>query len=338
MLGAARPWAQTKNGVVLDKRLLCRRWRGVATISLMDPIQSPAQGPAEPASNPLRSRMLEHDLLRVFIAVVDYGGYTAAAQMLNRTQAAVSQQIRRLEESAQVALFQHPRRTVQLTEQGVTLLGYARRLVSLNDEALSSLRSDEISGRVRIGANNFYATTILPPLLAEFCAQHPEVQIEMHTGVAADMEKRLGSTFDLAINIHETGKGRGTLLRRAQACWVTSLHHSPHRQTPVPLALLPQGSLMRTWAIAALAEVRRPWHLAQESSNIAALEAATMAGLAVGVFHLTHIPTDKLRVLTEEDGFPALPVADVCLETAERYLPKAAVKLHEFLRGVLVGA
>ena len=76
------------------------------------PNDTPAQRAG--ATNPLRTRVLEHDLLRVFVAVVDYGGYTAAAQFLHRTQAAVSQQIKRLEESAQTALFQHPRRTVQL--------------------------------------------------------------------------------------------------------------------------------------------------------------------------------------------------------------------------------
>lgn len=286
--------------------------------------------------NPLRNRVLEHDLLRVFVAVVDYGGYTAAANVLHRTQAAVSQQIKRLEEAAQVALFQHPRRAVQLTEQGRILLDYARRLVALNDEALGSLRSDDVTGKVRIGANNYYAITILPPLLAQFCKAYPEVQIEMHTGVAADMEKRLGHTFDLVINVHPVGTGSGHLLRREQLHWITSREESPHRRNPLPLAQLPHGSLVRELAIAELGRVGRRWHLAQESSNIAALEASALAGLAVTVFQRSSITSPKLRVLTEADGLPGLPQIDVRMETAERYLPRAAVKLHEYLLKALL--
>ena len=295
-----------------------------------------AHTPANEALSRLRGRVLEHELLRVFVAVVDCGGYTAAGQVLHRTQAAISQQIKRLEEAAQAALFQHPRREVQLTEQGQVLLEYARRLIALNDEALGSLRSDDVTGKVRIGANNYYATTILPPLLARFCKAYPEVQIEMHTGVAADMSRRLGHAFDLVINVHAAGSGTGHLLRREQLHWVASATDSPHQRDPLPLALLPHGALTRDYAIAALGKIGRAWHLAQETSNIAAMEACAAAGLAVAVFQRSSIHSPHLCFLTEADGLPVLPQVDIRLETAERYLPRAAVKLHEFLLQTLV--
>ena len=153
----------------------------------------------------LRIRVLEHDLLRVFLAVVDSGGYTSAGQLLHRTQAAISQQIRRLEDAAQVALFEHPRRSVRLTQEGQVLVEYARRLIALNDEALASLHSGDIAGRVRIGASNYYATHVLPSLLAEFSRAHPSVEVEMHTGLAADMQEGLGSNYDILINGHPAG-------------------------------------------------------------------------------------------------------------------------------------
>ncbi len=294
--------------------------------------------PASDSLNRLRGRVLEHELLRVFVAVVDCGGYTAAGQVLHRTQAAISQQIKRLEEAAQAALFQHPRREVKLTEQGHVLLDYARRLIALNDEALGSLRSDEVVGRVRFGANNFYATTVLPPLLASFCKSYPEVQIEMHTGVAADMAQRLGHTFDLLINVHPAGAGTGHLLRREQLHWVASATDSPHMRDPLPLALLPHGALTRDYAIATLGKAGRAWHLAQETTNIAAMEASAAAGLAVAVFQRSSVHSPLLRVLTDADGLPSLPQVDVRLETAERYLPRAAVKLHEYLLRMLLPA
>jgi DNA-binding transcriptional LysR family regulator len=282
-------------------------------------------------SAPLRNRVLDHDLLRAFVAVVDCGGFTAAANVLHRTQAAVSLQIKRLEEAVSVALLQHPRRTVQLTHEGQLLVEYARRMLALNDEALSAVRSDEVSGRIRLGANNYFATVVLPPLLARFWKAHPEVQIELHTGVSADMETRLGSTYDLTINVYPKGGGEGELVMEQEPLWVTARQDSPDAFSPLPLALLPRGSLFREWAIGALAERKRPWRIVHESTNIAAMEAVVVAGLAVSVFQRLSVDFDRLRQLTPAEGFPALPRADVRLCAAERYLPRAATRLYEFL-------
>ena len=289
-----------------------------------------------PPGNPdalhaLRGRVLEHDLLRVFLAVVDSGGYTAAGQLLHRTQAAISQQVRRLEEAAQVALFEHPRRLVQLTPEGRVLVEYARRMMALNEEALAGLRSGEVAGRVRIGANNHYATHVLPRLLAEFSRLHPGVQVEMHTGVAADMQERLGGSYDIVINIHPAGLGAGHLLRREQLHWVTALHDAPCLIDTVPMAFLPQGSLLRSLAVAALGRAGRSWRVVHESSNVASLAAAAASGWAVSVFQRSSIDAAQLRVLGADDGMPALPEIDVRIEVAQRYLPRAAVELHRYL-------
>lgn len=276
----------------------------------------------------LRTRALDHDLLRAFVAVVDYGGYTAAATGLHRTQAAVSHQIKRLEDAVQAALFRHPRRAVQLTAEGEILLDYARRLIVLNDQALGSLRSDELGGKVRVGANHFYATNVLPRLLARFARDYPDILVELHTGVAADMVKRLGSVFDLAINVHEEGSGNGRLIRDAPVHWVAARDAVLPAGEPVPVALLPGGSLLRRWALEALARSGTPWRLVHESSNVCALQACVEAGLAVSVLPVFSI--GRLRVLDGE-GFGELPVVQVRLEKAERYLSRAAIRLHDFL-------
>lgn len=296
-----------------------------------------AEASVRTSQSPVRTRVLEHDLLRVFVTVVDYGGFTAAAMVLNRTQAAVSLQIKRLEETVQAPLLQHPRRTVQLTRQGEVLLEYARRMLSLNDEALSAVRGDGLAGRVRIGAINNYASRILPPLLAEFCELHPEVQIEVHTGVAAEMDRKLGSTYDLIINISPEGQGgEGIKLSSQQPVWVTSARHSPQNREPLPLAVLPNGSLFRKFALEALAQQGRAWHPAHESTNLAALVAAVEAGLAVAVLLSEAVNFDRLRELTDAEGFPRLPRADVLLRSADRYLSRATVELREFLLARLV--
>lgn len=275
-----------------------------------------------------RNRVLDPDLLKAFIAVVDYGGYTAAAQVLNRSQAAVSQQIKRLEEVVQIALLQHPRHDVRLTEQGLIMLDYARRLVALNNEALGSLNPDNLTGKVRIGANSHYAVTVLPPLLVRFCKEHPEVQLELHTGTTADMRRQLGHAFDIVISHQLLGTREGQLLRRAQVLWLTAEEESPHRSDILPVGLLPRGSLLRDIVIDVLGKAGRPWNLLQESSNDAALIASAAAGLTVIV---GTVPPSHLRVLTEKDGMPPLPQIETRMETAQRYMPRAAVRLHEFL-------
>jgi DNA-binding transcriptional LysR family regulator len=301
----------------------------------LHPQPSPLEVSENESLDHLRGRVLEHDLLRVFVAVVDSGGYTAAGQLLHRTQAAISQQIRRLEEAVRAPLFEHPRRMVRLTSQGRILLEYARRLIALNDEALASLRSDEVAGRVRIGANNHYATHILPKLLADFSRRHPGVQVELHTGVAADMQERLGGSYDILINVHPAGLGSGVLLRREQLHWVTSHADSPDQSDPLPVAFLPQGSLLRSMAVASLGRAGRSWRVVQESSNIASLMAAVASGWAVSVFQRSSIDPIQMRVLGEADGMPALPMIDVRLEVAQRYLSRAAVELHRFLMAAL---
>ena len=95
--------------------------------------------------------LLDLDLLRAFIAVVESDGFTAAAGRLHRTQSAISMQIARLEELTERRLLQRGRRGVAPTAEGTTLLGYARRMLALNDEAVGELRGNATTGNVRIG-------------------------------------------------------------------------------------------------------------------------------------------------------------------------------------------
>ncbi|MFM9925684.1 LysR substrate-binding domain-containing protein [Variovorax sp. H27-G14] len=280
----------------------------------------------------LRGRLLAPELLRAFVAVVECNGYTPAAHYLHRTQAAISQQISRLEDCIGFDLFDPPKRQLKLSEQGKVLLGYARQLLALNNEAMDKLRPGVVSGSVRMGATNYYATTVLPSLLAEFSNLYPAIHIDLQVGVAEQMQRKLGPAFDLTINAFQGGQGHGILLRKDQAVWATSMQAAAHGKTPVPLALLPQGSLLRRWAQEALTQAGRRWVVVQESSSVEVLKASVLAGLAVGVFHEATVGTVAgLRTLTPEEGFPALPCSEMWLNRANRELPRAAKCLHEFL-------
>ncbi len=124
----------------------------------------------------MNTRDLSPELLRAFVAVVDGGGFTRAAYRLNSTQSTVSQ---RLEERLGVCLMQRNTRGLALTERGELMLGYARRLLALNDEALSALEQTHLRGRVRLGSTQEVANGGLADLLARFTRLHPDVELEM---------------------------------------------------------------------------------------------------------------------------------------------------------------
>ena len=272
---------------------------------------------------------LDPDLLKAFVAVADHRSFTRAATALNRTQSAVSMQIKRLEERLGTELFHRTKVNVDLSLAGEGLLGYARRILLLNDEAVGHLQQHKVEGRVRLGVMDDYGSFVVPPVLASFVAAYPRIHIEMETGLTARMPERLGEDFDLVIAMHPEGQGGGELLRREQAVWATAVSHSVESQDPLPIALYPQGCLFRQWATEALDASGRPWRLAFVSHSLAAVESIAAQGLAVTVVKSGTFPP-RLRALSERDGMPRLPAADIRLHRAAG-LPRAAGLLADHI-------
>ncbi|WP_422098872.1 LysR family transcriptional regulator [Variovorax sp.] len=259
---------------------------------------------------------LDPELLKAFVAVADHRSFTRAATALNRTQSAVSMQIKRLEERLGTALFHRTKVNVDLSLAGEGLLGYARRILLLNDEAVGHLQQHKVEGRVRLGVMDDYGSVVVPPVLASFVAAYPRIHIEMETGLTARMPERLGEDFDLVIAMHPEGQGGGELLRREQAVWATAVSQSVESQDPLPVALYPQGCLFRQWATEALDASGRPWRLAFVSHSLGAVESIAAQGLAVTVVKSGTFPP-RLRALSERDGMPRLPGADIRLHRAK---------------------
>src|SRR3954470_22090184 len=186
---------------------------------------------------------LDPDLLRAFLAVADHRSFTRAAVVLNRTQSAVSMQIKRLEDRLGAELFNRTKANVDLSSAGEGLLGYARQILALNEEAFGALAERKIEGVVRLGVMDDYGTCVVPPLLASFLAGYPRIHVEMETGLTASMPARLGEAYDVVIAMHPVGRGDGEFLRREQAVWATSTTHAVEQQEPLPVALYPQGCL-----------------------------------------------------------------------------------------------
>lgn len=277
--------------------------------------------------------VLDPDLLRAFVAVADHRSFTRAASALNRTQSAVSMQVKRLEERLQAKLFHRSTSSVDLSAAGEGLLGYARRILSLNAEAVGRVREHGTDGRVRLGVMDDYGTLIVPPLLKDFIANYPLIHVEMETGLTSSMTDRLGEAYDLVIAMHPEGRGDGELLRTEQAVWAASASHRVEELDPLPVALYPQGCLFRSWAMQALDQANRPWRLAFVSHSLSAVEAIAAQGLAVTVVKAGTFPP-TLRRLTVRDGMPRLPRAEIRLHRAQN-LSRAASLLADHLVAAL---
>lgn len=277
---------------------------------------------------------LEPVLLSAFVAVAERRSFTGAALALHRTQSAVSLQVKRLETRLGVELFRRTTTSVTITPAGESLLGYARRLLTLGEEAVGQVLQSEIEGRVRLGVMEDYGATIVPPLLASFARSFPRVQVEMETGLTSAMPERLGSDFDLVVAMHgrnarADGPDPGTLLRVEEPVWVTSPNWTVAEDGAVTLAVARPGCLFRAWATEALETSGRKWRIAFVSQSQAAVLSVVAEGLAVSVVKAGICPPG-LRRLTARDGWPELPMAEIRLHRAPR-LDRAARHLGDHL-------
>lgn len=276
---------------------------------------------------------LDPDLLKAFLAVAEQRSFTRAARLLNRTQSAVSVQIRRLEERLGTRLFQRTRSGVVTTAGGNDLLLYARRLLDLNAEAVNALRARKSDAVVRLGVMDDYGTMVVPPLLAQFAQEHPAIRVEIETGLTATMPARLGDAYDLVVAMHPTGRGDGELLRREQAIWAAVESYPVRARGTLPLALYPRGCLFRQWAADALDAAGIAWRLAFVGGTSAAVEAIAAQGLAITVVKAGIVPA-RLCALSERDGLPPLPAADIRLHRARNPSRPATLLADHLRRGI----
>jgi len=257
--------------------------------------------------------MIDVDQLRTFIAIAETGSFTKAAEVVNKTQSAVSMQMKRLEERIERPIFARDGRASKLTEDGQRLLDYARRIVKLNMETLAAFSDAELTGRVRLGVPDDYADRYLPEIMARFSRAYPGVELTVICEPSVDLLDRIDANeIDLAIVTNCETKRASETFRRERLLWVTSNRHPTHLEERLPLALGRPTCSWRRIAVERLEAVGRPHRILFSSSNAGAVAAAVLSGLAVSVFAESGL-RPGMRVLTSADGFPELPACRVGL-------------------------
>ncbi len=256
---------------------------------------------------------LDVDLLKTFLAIADYGSFTRAAEEVNKTQSAVSMQMKRLEETVGSPLFAKDGRMSRFTPDGERLIDYARRIAAINDEAIFAFTKPELTGTIRFGTPDDYADRFLPEILARFARTHPLVTVDVECLSSSILFERVKrGEMDLSLVTHSLEVMTDEPVRREKLVWVTSLRHCAHVAEILPLAVSHGGCEWRGIVLNSLDRQNRKYRVAYSTPNSNAINAAVLQGLAVGaVPELCVRP--GMRVLTEKDGFPTLGSFDIGL-------------------------
>jgi len=261
------------------------------------------------------------DVLRSFVTGVEQGSFARAADRLGRSTSAVSAQMKKLEEQAGAPVLKKAGRGLALTDAGEIMLGYARRLIELNDEAAAALQGAGLEGPVRLGLQEDFGEGLLPEVLGRFARAHPRVRVEVRIARNTDLLDFIASgRLDLAL-AWDAGKGlpHATSLGEVPLRWIGPVGGGAFwpGAEPLPLVMLEAPCLMRSAATSALGRAGIPWRIAFTSASLSGIWAAVKAGLGLSLRTAYGLPAGVTPLTPEESGLPPLGMLSLALYRAE---------------------
>ena len=267
--------------------------------------------------------------LKSFIAIAETGTFSRGAEVVGRTQSALSLQIKKLEEGLGCQLFDRSGRKVKLTDQGEIFLGYAKRIIQLQWEAYSRLKEPDIEGEIRLGTPEDFATHYLPEVLAFFRKHHPRIQLNVSCDLTLNLVDGFNrGEFDIILVKRDPKATRGgTKVWREPLVWAAADHWQPEK--PLSLVLSPQPCIYRARALAALDRAKKPWHISYTSPSLAGTIAAVKAGFGITVLPQNMLPTG-IHAIRGELKLPELADAEIALMKRDD-LAKAGDMLAEHI-------
>ncbi len=258
-----------------------------------------------PLNHPLP--LLDLDVLRTFVAIAETGSFTLAASSVFRTPSAVSMQIKKLEEVLGCSVFSRDARSVALTQDGEMLMGYARRLLALNREAVAKFIVPDIAGVVRLGSPDDYGERVLPQVLKRFAQSHPSVAVDVVIDQSPSLRKRMAerqldiTLFTSCQNLPQDAE----VLLTEPIVWGGARGGTAHLREPLPLSIWEEGCAWRANALEALGREGRSYRIAYMSAHTSGQRSAILADLAVAPLPKSFIGDDIVALGTKE-GLPEL--------------------------------
>ncbi|MGI9508003.1 MAG: LysR substrate-binding domain-containing protein, partial [Geminicoccaceae bacterium] len=250
--------------------------------------------------HPPANMLLDIDLVRTFVAISDSGSFTSAATQVLRTPSAISMQMKRLEGQLGRSLFTRDGRSVALTTDGEALLGYARQLLRVNEEAVSRFLVPPVEGRVRFGAPDDFGTRFLPNILSRFAATHPKVEVSVVLTTSVKLQDQLKrGKIDLTLVTTDEGAdgaAPGRTIYAEPLIWVGVKGGRARDTDPLPLALSDHGCVWRAAALRSLDLAERDYRIAYTCENCQGQLAALLADLAIAPLPLSLLTPDYERL------------------------------------------
>lgn len=247
---------------------------------------------------------LDPHLLRAFLSVIDVGTVNGAAAALHRTQAAVSMQIRRLEDIAGAPLFERSPKGLTANAEGRVLEPYAREILTLNEEACQRISGQRMEGRVKLGVVEDFAATRLIEILKSFRDQNPKVHLDLiiagNRQLAALFEQ---DKLDLLICDTQEVAHKPLVEWPEQLLWVVRSDLTLMPDDALPVVLFTDACPWRTRVMECLADGQLRWSMVCEASTLVAMATAVQVGIGIGPMISATIPPG-CRVLAATPEFP----------------------------------
>ncbi|SDU43383.1 LysR substrate-binding domain-containing protein [Stappia sp. ES.058] len=273
------------------------------------------------------------DALRAVVIGIELRSFAQAAVELGRSQSAISMQLKKLEQQAGTQLFVRKGRGLVPTEAGEALASYARRIISLNDEAARALGATAISETVRLGLPQDFFDDVMPATLSAYARDHPGVHVDVRAGPNHTLgdEIRAGRLDGAIAFFAEGAGGEGDLLCTLPMRWLAHRAFGAEAgHNRVPLVLFDHPCLFRQAALATLEQANRRWRPAVTTPSLPGIWGALRSRLGIAV-RTEHGAPDDIICAGDEFNLPGLPSIELRMLRSQTAAP-AARDLCEVLR------
>jgi DNA-binding transcriptional LysR family regulator len=261
----------------------------------------------------MRHSNLEIDLLRAFVAVAETSSFTSAAQIVGRSQSAISQKIGRLEELVETRLFDRTTRSLSLTRSGEHLFAAARKMIAFNDVVMKQIQEPMTVLKLRLGISEDFIPGQLPALLARFNRLYPMVDLDLMTGLSCDILAAYDAgRLDTVIAKKSASTQRGRVIWRDQLVWLAGVNYEVNLKQPINLVMLRPPCTYRELMISTLDSVHHEWAASCTTSSLMGVQAAVAGELGISILGMSFVKND-MRVLDMPDDWPRLPSTEVVI-------------------------
>lgn len=283
------------------------------------------------------ARFFDLDLLNALVTTAEAGSLSAAAPLLFRSQSAVSEQLRKLEEMCGTSLLFRGKSGASLTPAGERLAAHARQLLALSEAAYRDIQGAQLAGELRLAITDYFRPVTLPGILRRLRDEFPQLRLHVSIRKSALIEEEAeNGEFDIGLSMAVLNKPRHgaarMILRREKLAWVAHKSYKMSEGGALPLVVLPDSCSLHRFVVNMLESHDIRYEVMHTASGIGGLHLALAAGLGVTCLNSSAIPADMQRVA----GLPELPEAEFSLlpprPGESSFVTQARAMLAEHLR------